>query len=134
MAVSRANAIFRKDIESVWAVVTSLKDFSWRSDLCRVEILDENQFIEYTTQGYATTFTTTVYELCKRWEFDMENGNMKGHWTGIFTQTNGHAKVELIEDVTAKKLILKPFVKAYLKKQQALYIRDLTRKMESLGE
>lgn len=134
MAVSRANAIFRKDIESVWAVVTSLKDFSWRSDLCRIEILDENQFIEYTTQGYATTFTTTVYESCKRWEFDMENGNMKGHWTGIFTQTSGHAEVELIEDVTAKKLILKPFVKAYIKKQQALYIRDLTRKMESLGE
>lgn len=32
-----------------------------------------------------TTFTVTVNEPYKRWEFDMENGNMKGHWTGVFT-------------------------------------------------
>lgn len=29
------------------------------------------------------------------------------------------------ETVTAKKLLMKPFVKAYLKKQQAQYVPDL---------
>lgn len=34
--------------------------------------------------GYATTFTITAMESCKRWEFDIENSNIKGHWTGLF--------------------------------------------------
>lgn len=41
--------------------------------------------------------------------------NIKGHWTGIFTQKDGQTEIEFTEDVTAKKLIMKPFIKAYLK-------------------
>ena len=55
----------------------------------------------------------------------MENSNMKGHWTGIFTEKDGGVEIDFTEDVTAKKLIMKPFVKAYLKKQQEQYISDL---------
>lgn len=36
--------------------------------------------------GGATKFTITVSEPCRRWEFDMENNNMNGHWIGIFTE------------------------------------------------
>ena len=45
--------------------------------------MNENQFIEYTKEGYPTTFTITAVEPYKRWEFDMENSNMKGHWVVI---------------------------------------------------
>lgn len=55
----------------------------------------------------------------------MENSNMKGHWTGIFSEAEGQTIIDFTEDVTAKKLIMKPFVKAYLKKQQEQYISDL---------
>ena len=34
------------------------------------------------------------------------------------------------EDVTTKKVLMKPFVKAYLKKQQARYVKDLARKLK----
>ena len=55
----------------------------------------------------------------------MDNSNMQGHWTGIFRETNGQAEIDFTEEVTAKKLFMRPFVKAFLKKQQALYISDL---------
>lgn len=79
MAISNVKAVFQSDIKKVWEVVTSLENYSWRSDLSRIEILEENQFVEYTKDGYPTTFTITRTEPYKRWEFDMENSNMKGH-------------------------------------------------------
>ena len=104
-----------------------MDQYEWRSDLSKIEIINEKQFVEYTKDGFATTFTITVSEPCKRWEFDMENSNMKGHWIGIFSEKDGQTEIDFTEDVTTKKLILKPFVKGFLKKQQELYVSDLKR-------
>ena len=119
MARSNIKAVFENDIQTVWNVITDVKNYIWRTDLSKTEIISDKQFIEYTKNGYATTFTITLFEPYKRWEFDMENSNIKGHWIGNFT-----------EDVTAKKVLMKPFVKAYLKKQQARYVKDLARKLK----
>ena len=127
MAIVNRKVLFPCSVEKVWNTVTSLTDYAWRSDLSKIVVLNERQFVEYTKDGYATTFTITVSEPYKRWEFDMENGNMQGHWTGIFTRDGGETQIDFTEDVTAKKLLLKPFVGAYLKKQQTQYIADLTK-------
>ena len=55
----------------------------------------------------------------------MENSNMKGHWTGIFSQKGGQTEIDFTEDVTVKNPVMKLFVKSYSKKQQAAYVRDL---------
>lgn len=125
MAVSNIKVTFQSDIQRVWETVTSLEHYAWRSDLSKIEVLNDKQFIEYTSEGYATTFTVTAIEPYKRWEFDMENGNMKGHWIGIFAQKDKETELDFTEDVVAKKVFMKPFIKAYLKKQQALYVSDL---------
>ena len=125
MAISKIKAVFQSDIKKVWETVTSLENYAWRSDLSKIEVLSKNQFVEYTKEGYATTFTITVAEPYKRWEFDMENGNMKGHWIGVFTQKGEQTEIDFTEDVIVKKTIMKPFVKAYLKKQQSQYVSDL---------
>ena len=125
MAISNIKAVFPRDIQELWNIVTSLEKYQWRSDLSKIEIINEKQFIEYTKEGFATTFTITVSEPCKRWEFDMENSNIKGHWTGIFTEKDGQTEIDFTEDATATKLIMKPFVKVFLKKQQELYVSDL---------
>ena len=130
MAISNINAVFQNSIQNVWDTVTSLENYQWRSDLSKIEIINEKQFIEYTKAGYPTTFTITIAEPCKRWEFDMENSNMKGHWTGIFTEIDGQAKIDFTEDVTAKKLFMKPFIKAFLKKQQEQYVSDLRKTLK----
>lgn len=103
MAISTIKATFQSKVQDVWDIVTTLEKYQWRSDLSNIEIISEKQFIEYTKDGYATTFTITVFEPYKRWEFDMENDNMKGHWTGIFTQKGEKTEVDFTEDVTAKK-------------------------------
>lgn len=126
MPISKIKAVFSSDIQEVWNVVTCPQNYAaWRSDLSKTEILDDRRFVEYTKDGYATTFTITVTESLKRREFDMENGNMRGHWTGVFVQKGDKTEVEFTEDVTAKKLFMKPFVKAYLKKQQTAFVTDL---------
>ena len=130
MAISNIKVSLPCDIQKVWKAVTSLEDCTWRSDLGKIEIVNENQFIEYTKDGYATTFTITEKEPCKRYEFDIENGNMQGHWTGIFTKKGNSTELDFTEDVTAKKLFMKPFVKGYLKKQQQLYVSDLKKFLE----
>lgn len=125
MAVSNVKVVFQCDVKKVWETVTSLDNYSWRSDLSKIEILDDKKFVEYTKEGYTTTFTITATEQYKRWEFDLENDNIKGHWVGVFTQKDNETVIDFTEDITAKKFFMKPFVKSYLKKQQSQYISDL---------
>lgn len=72
MAVSNKKAMFSSDIHTVWSIITNVEHCTWRSDLSKPEVLNEKQFVEYTKEDYATTFTVTVKELYRRWEFDME--------------------------------------------------------------
>ena len=130
MAISTITAVFEHDAKTLWDVVTSLEHYQWRSDLSRIEVVSGKQFIAYTKDGFATTFIVTACEPCKRWEFDMENSNMRGHWTGIFTGRGNQTEITFTEDVTAKKLVMKPFVKAFLKKQQEQYIADLRKALK----
>lgn len=125
MVSSNKKATFQGDIQKIWKIVTSVENYTWRTDLSKTEILNEKQFVEYTKEGYATTFTITVTEPYKRWEFDMENSNIKGHWIGIFTPKGGQTEIDFTEEVVAKKFFLKPFLKSYLKKQQEQFISDL---------
>lgn len=125
MAVSNIKTVLSADISKVWDVVTDVENYSWRSDLSRTELLEKKQFVEYTKEGYPTTFTITSSVPYERWEFDMENSNMKGHWVGIFTPKEGKTEIEFTENVTVKKIFLRPFIKRYLRRQQALFVADL---------
>ena len=130
MAEANMKMVIQSDVQRVWDVVTEVENYTWRSDLERTQLLNERQFVEYTKEGYKTTFTITASEPCRRWEFDMENDNMKGHWTGIFTQKGDRTELDFKETVTAKKALMKPFVKSYLKKQQAQFAADLKKALQ----
>ncbi|HIT52860.1 MAG TPA: SRPBCC family protein [Candidatus Fimivicinus intestinavium] len=129
MAVSKITVVFPYSVETLWDIVTNLEDTSWRSDLSKVEILSETCFIEYTKSGYSTRFTVTANKPLHLWEFDMENRNMVGHWSGLFTAVDEGVRVTFTEQVEAKRRWMKPFVPGYLKRQQALYIANLWRKL-----
>ncbi len=132
MAVSNIKALIPCEIHKVWELVLDTKNYaSWRSDLSKTEVISDKQFIEYTKDGYSTTFTVTLVEPYRRWEFDMENSNMKGHWIGIFTAKGDETEIDFTECVEAKKWLLKPFVKSYLKKQQTQFVADIRK---ALGE
>ena len=131
MTISNIKDSIDSNIHKVWETVLAVDKYSqWRSDLSKTEVINEEQFIEYTKNGYPTTFTITVVEPHKRWEFDMENSNMKGYWIGIFTSIDDKTEIDFTEQVTAKKFYMKPFVKSYLKKQQTQFVMDLKRILE----
>ena len=126
MAVSNIKALIPGELQKVWELVLDIENYgAWRSDLSKTEVISDEQFIEYTKNGYPTTFTVTLVEPHRRWEFDMENSNMKGHWIGIFTARGDKTEIDFTEQVEAKKLLMKPFVKSYLKKQQAQFVADM---------
>lgn len=43
MAKANIKVTFPHSIENVWNVVTDLTNYTWRSDLSRIEIIDEKQ-------------------------------------------------------------------------------------------
>ena len=67
MVVCKIKATLPGDLQRVWNLVANVKDYSWRSDLSRTEILNQRQFIEYTLDGFPTTFTVDVWEPYSRW-------------------------------------------------------------------
>ena len=126
MATSNIKAQIPSELRQVWDLVLDIENYAaWRSDLSKTEVISDKQFIEYTKDSYPTTFTITIVEPYRRWEFDMENSNMKGHWTGVFTAKGDKTEIDFTEFVEAKKLLMKPFVKSYLKKQQAQFVADI---------
>ena len=126
MAVSNIKARIPGELHKVWDFILDIENYAaWRSDLSKTEVISDKKFIEYTQNGYSTTFTVTLVEPYRRWEFDMENSNMTGHWTGIFTAEGDETEIDFTGRVEAKKWLLKPFVKSYLRKQQTQFAADL---------
>ena len=130
MPTSRVTAYFPRPVERVWQVVTDLTNTAWRSDLTRVEFLDEAHFVEYSQSGYATNFTVTICDPPRRWAFTMENGNMSGAWEGILGAAEGGARLTCTETVDAKRWWMRPFIPGYLKRQQKRYLDDLRSELQ----
>ena len=130
MPTSKVTVHFSCPVERVWQVVTDLSNTAWRSDLKRVEVLDEIHFVEHTKSGYATNFTVTACEPLRRWAFTMENDNMSGSWEGCFETAADGARLHCTETVNAKRWWMRPFVPGYLRRHQRLYLDDLRRELQ----
>lgn len=113
------------DLALLWRLVTDLSDQSWRSGVASVEVFSPTEFIERTSDGFATHFTVTASEPLRRWEFDLENENITGRWSGTFTRNGRFCELEFTEDIRVKKPLLRPFARAYLRSQQRRYMDDL---------
>ena len=120
MAVSNMRATLLYPIEVVWDTVTNLKD---------VRIIDENNFIEITKNGVETYFRITECIKYQSWIFEIENKNIKGTWVGKFYVEDDKTILDFTENVVSKKLIFKPFISLYLKRQQRIYFKDLKVKL-----
>ena len=61
MAVSNIKALIPGELQKVWELVLNTENYAaWRSDLSKTEAISDKQFIEYTKNGYPTTFTVTL--------------------------------------------------------------------------
>lgn len=118
---------FNADVKTVYQAITNNEEFSWRSDLDRIEIISDTQFVEYSKSGIATKMTITTKLVNVQYEFDLDSKNYMGHWYGQFTPTpEGGCRLYMIEYIEIKSRLLKPlsiFMNA--KKFQNQYITDL---------
>lgn len=129
MATSNMKVTILCPIEIVWDTVTNLNDFSWRSDLKAVKIIDEHNFIEIAKNGIETYFRITECIKYQSWIFEIDNKNIKGTWIGNFYSKGDKTILDFTENVVSKKIIFKPFISLYLKRQQRIYFKDLKVKL-----
>ncbi|EKQ52674.1 MULTISPECIES: hypothetical protein [unclassified Clostridium] len=126
-------AEFNANIKSVWSAVTNNNDYSWRSDIERIEIYnDGKEFIEYTHNGIATKFIITKKDEYSEYAFNMENKMFTGFWTGSFSETkNGGTKIVFKEKIFIKNPIIRviSYVFMDLRKMQNNYVSDLRKKL-----
>ena len=96
MIKSNIKKEFICDIETLWNIITDNTKYTWRSDLSKIEIIDDKHFIEYAKNNYPTYFTITLKEKIKEYKFDIKNTNIKGKWIGTFKKLdNGNALLDL---------------------------------------
>lgn len=89
-------ANFCSPIETVWNIVTDNTAYTWRSNVVRIEVSDDgNRFTEFTKDGFETQFTITMKSPYERYELDMKNKNMNGHWIGLFSKDGSGTKIDL---------------------------------------
>ena len=122
---SSVTAVLPYPPERVWAVVTDLDRWQWRSGLGNLERTGENGFVEYDRRGFPTHFTVTDCRPPLFWAFDLENANLTGRWTGEFRPEGGGTRVVFTEVITPKRRWMRLFAKGYLRRRQARYAADL---------
>ena len=121
---------FSCDRNKLWNIITDNTNYSWRSDLSKIEIIDNTHFIEYTKNNFSTYFTITSKVKLKEYKFDLENANLKGKWIGIFTELpNGNIELDFTEEIEVNRFMMKLLAKSYLKSQQKRYMRDLEKEL-----
>ena len=134
MKISTTTAVFDAEIERVWEIVTDNAEWELRSDLSKIEITGENTFTEFAKNGFPTRFTITEKKEHERYEFDMDNKNFSGRWTGIFRAAGEkQTEVTFIEQLRVKNPVMRVLAAAFMniKKFQLAYIEDLRARLEN---
>ena len=130
MIKSNIKKQFSCDKNKLWNIITDNSNYKQRTDLSKIEIIDETHFVEYTINNFSTYFTITAKEKLKEYKFDLENANLKGKWIGIFKElTNGNIELDFTEEIEVNSLIMKLLAKSYLKSQQKRYMKNLEREL-----
>ena len=133
MIKSNIKKEFNCDIEKLWNIITDNTRYSWRSDLLKLEIVDDRHFIEYAKNNYPTYFTITSKVKLKEYKFDIENTNIKGKWIGIFKKLdNGNVLVDFTEEIETNNFMMKILAKLYLKSHQKRYMNDLEKRVKQV--
>ena len=133
--ISTATEVLNSRIEDVWDTITDNEHWQWRSDLQNLEILNDEEFIEYGKGGLEIHFTITKKEAYNVYGFTMNSKHFSGEWIGHFEKLpDGKTKITFTESLVYKKLLFKIFASLFINLQaiQDVYMRDLKKKLGEL--
>ena len=96
--------------EKVWSVVTARSRYTeWQPKLTRVEVVDENNWVEYPKDSpEPLRFTLVRDERPSRMEFAYKMGDsFDGRWTGDITPTATGVRLKTADSYAAKGTMMK---------------------------
>lgn len=125
---------FSSDIQTVWDVITNNEDYDWRSDVSKIEILDNgDSWIEYSSKDNSIiSFKVSKKNIAKEYCFSMENPIFTGQFESKFESSSpSGARIEFIESISIKNPLIKPLSYLFFNVQafQDKYISDLKSKL-----
>ena len=69
-------------------------------------IAGRKSFTEYTKDGFPTVFTITQKEAPRRYEFDLQNRNLRGHWVGTLRESGQGTLLTMTEEVAVANPVM----------------------------
>lgn len=137
MRKSKIVTVIPAKLELIWNIVTDNTKTEWRSDLSKVEIINDEEFVEYTTKGVGTKFRITKKADQSYYEFSFGNENMSGRWIGKFKSTGkNETELEFTEEIEIKSRVMEllSYIFFPIKKIQKTYMEDLKREAVGAGK
>ena len=118
---------FKSSVEEVFKIVSNMDDCSWRSDLSKVKKVDNHTYLEYDRKHHVTNINITNCRKNIQFEYDIQNNNYKGHWSGQFAPLkNGGCRIYLVFYFEPCSILGK-FIN--VDKFEERYIEDLRKKL-----
>lgn len=115
------------DKEKLWNIITDNSvAHEWRSDVSRIDVIDDTHFVEYSKNDFPTYFEITKKEKFKEYRLNIKNANIQGSWTGLFKELpNGNVELSFTEQIEAESFVMRLLAEPYLKVSQNRYMRNL---------
>lgn len=118
---------FKSSVEEVFKIVSNMDDCSWRSDLSKVKKVDNHTYLEYDRKHNVTNINITNCRRNIQFEYDIQNNNYMGHWSGQFAPLkNGGCRIYLVFYFEPCSILGK-FIN--VDKFEKRYIEDLRKKL-----
>jgi len=135
--IAKKEIILKYNVKTIWDIVVNNNDYKWRSDVKKVEILEDGKnWKEYydVKEKFFTKFTLKEKKGYTIYSFDMDNKNFYGNWMGNFTKINDNeTKCVFTETIYVKDKIMNIIAKVFwnIEKIQEQYFRDLENKLRN---
>lgn len=113
----------------LWNIITNPYD-KFESNLLKTDIIDENNFIEYTRENIITKVEVIEKILHQKYKANIENQSVKGYFIiTLIEESPNKTKIIFEIDVKAKNIFLNIGLKKKIIRGQIDYLRDLAKKL-----
>ena len=131
MRESNILANLKSSPRSIWEIIINNEDYFWRSDLEKIEIVDETKFIEYHKSGNKTVFIVVDKIPYEEYRLNIFHDKFTGERILRLEEEKDGTNLELSEkiEMNDKLTELLSYMSMNIKMEQKIYIRDLKKKL-----
>ena len=131
MRESNILANLKSSPRNIWEIIINNEDYFWRSDLEKIEIVDETKFIEYHKSGNKTVFIVVDKIPYEEYRLNIFHDKFTGERILRLEEEKDGTTLELSEkiEMNDKLTELLSYMSMNIKMEQKIYIRDLKKKL-----